>query len=209
MKRFALIAASVMAMSFTSSSLGAVIFNNFGAGNSYNISSGWTLSEGAPINIDWDQGDGFTVNGGDYFLDRIDLAIGLVVGQNRIFIDVYTTVGGLPGVVIDSAVIEGQMGTFGQDNPPIVALFDGSTILQNGQQYFVIASTDTDTWAAWNLNSIGDMGPHAFRQNLGDWSVSNNTRGAFRVKGTLVPAPGVLALLGMAGLVARRRRRNA
>lgn len=208
MKRHTLITAGALALSLTSASMGDVIFNNFGPGNSYDISTGWTLSDGAPVNVDWDQGDAFTVSGGNYFLDHIDLAISLVAGQNRIFIDVYTSIGGLPGVLIDSAVIEDQMGTFGDDNPLIVALFDGSTVLNDGEQYFVTASTDSNSWAAWNLNSVGDVGLHTFRKNLGDWAAGDNVRGAFRVKGTLVPAPGVLALLGVAGLAARRRRRR-
>ena len=208
MRKCTLIAVSAIALSLTSASLGDVLFDNFGFGDTYQTGTGWTLSEGAPVNTDWDQGDAFTIGGGDFFLDSIELAIGLVVGQNRIFIDVYTTVGGLPGGIIDSAVIDGQMGQFGNANPPIVALFSGSVTLFDGEQYFVIASTDSNTWAAWNLNNVGDVGPHAQRQNLGAWSVSNNTRGAFRVNGTLVPAPGVLALLGVAGLVARRRRRT-
>lgn len=208
MKKCTLIAVSAIALSLTTASLGDVLFDNFGFGDSYDTRAGYTLSEGAPINFDWDHGDAFTVGGGAFFLDSIDLAIGLLVGQNRIFVDVYTTVGGLPGVVIDAAVVDGQMGPFGNANPPIVALFAGSTILQDGEQYFIIASTDSDSLAAWNWNILGDIGPHAFRQDLGDWSVSNDTRGAFRVNGTLVPAPGVLALLGVAGLAARRRRRT-
>ncbi len=208
MKKCTLIAVSAIALSLTTASLGDVLFDNFGFGDSYDTRAGYTLSEGAPINFDWDHGDAFTIGSGDFFLDSIDLAIGLLVGQNRVFVDVYTTVGGLPGVVIDSAVVDGQMGPFGNANPPIVALFAGSTILQDGEQYFVIASTDRDSLAAWNWNILGDIGPHAFRQDLGDWSVNNDTRGAFRVNGTLVPAPGVLALLGVAGLAARRRRRT-
>ena len=208
MKRGTLISVIAIALSLTSASLGDVLFNNFGAGDTYQTGVGWTLSEGAPINVDNDQGDAFIINGGDFFLDSIELAIGLVVGQNRIFIDVYTTIGGLPGGIIDSAVIENQMGQFGNANPPIVALFSGLTTLFDGEQYFVIASTDTDTWAAWNWNNVGDVGPHAARVDLGNWGVSNTTRGAFRVNGTLVPAPGVLALLGVASLVTRRRRRT-
>lgn len=170
--------------------------------------TGWTLSDGQPLNLDIDQGDAFIVNGGDFFLDSVELAVGLVFGQNRIFIVVYTTVGGLPGVVIDSAVIDGQMSIFVQANPPIVALFDGSTTLFAGEQYFVTASTDSDTWAAWNLNSVGDFGPHASREGLGDWNVNDELHGAFRVNGTPVTAPGAFALLGVAGLAVRRRRRT-
>lgn len=107
MKRCTLIAVSAFALSLTSASLGDVIFNNFGPGDSYITSTGWAFYErdGAPFDFDVDQGMGFTVGGGDFFLDSIDMAIGLSSGQNIVFIDVYTTVGGLPGVVIDSAVI--------------------------------------------------------------------------------------------------------
>ncbi len=209
MKKCTLIVVSAIALSLTSASQGDVLFTNFGVGDTYNTGKGWTLSDGEPLNFDIDQGDAFIVNGGDFFLDSIDLAIGLVLGQNRIFIDVYTTVGGLPGVVIDSAVIDGQMGLFGQANPPIVAMFSGVTTLFDGEQYFVTASTDSNTWAAWNLNNVDDFGPHASREGLGDWNVANDLRGAFRVNGTAVPAPGVLALLGVAGLAAPRRRRAA
>lgn len=209
MKKGTLISVSAIALSLTTASLGDVLFDNFGFGDTYQTNIGWTLSEGAPINVDHDQGDAFIINGGDFFLDSIELAIGLVVGQNRIFIDVYLSVGGLPDVLpIDSAVIDGQMGGFGGANLPIVALFSGSVTLFDGEQYFVIASTDTDTWAAWNWNNVGDVGPHAARVDLGNWGVSNTTRGAFRVNGELVPAPGVLVLLGVAGLAARRRRRT-
>ncbi len=194
------------AMALTSVSTADVIFNNFGAGDTYQIGTGWTLSDGAPIGVDNDQGDAFTVSGGNFFLDQIDVAIGLVTGTNRIFLDLYDDAGGQPGSVLESAVIDGQMGQFGQNNPPIVAVFSGTTLLADGVQYWVIASTDSNTWAAWNWNSIGDVGPHAFRQNMGAWATGNNTRGAFRVIGTL-PAPGALALFGLAGLGARRRRR--
>ncbi|MCH8151522.1 MAG: hypothetical protein IH830_04010 [Planctomycetes bacterium] len=100
------------------------------------------------------------------------------------------------------------MGTFGQDNPPIVALFGGSTVLQDGQQYFVTASIN-DGSAAWNWNNQLDFSPHVQRVDLGDWTlIEDFLSGAFRVNGTLVPVPGVLALLGVAGLAARRRRRT-
>ncbi len=208
MKRSILFGTAVAAaMALTSVSTADVIFNNFGAGDSYQTNIGWTLSDGAPIGTDNDQGDAFTVTGGNFFLDQIDVAIGLVVGTNRIFLDLYDDAGGQPGSVLESAIIDGQMGQFGQNNLPIVALFSGNTLLADGVQYWVIASTDTDTWAAWNLNSTGDTRPHAFRADMGPWTISENTRGAFRVIGSL-PAPGVLALFGLAGLGARRRRRT-
>ena len=207
MKRSILFGTAVAAaMALTSVSTADVIFNNFGEGDTYQTGTGWTLSDGAPLGNDTDQGDAFTVVGGSYFLDQIDVAIGLVTGINRIFLDLYDDAGGQPGSVLDSAVIDGQMGQFGGANAPIVALFSGGTLLVEGVQYWVIASTDVDTWAAWNLNSTNDIGPHAIRQNMGAWGISDNTRGAFRVIGTL-PAPGALALFGLAGLGARRRRR--
>ena len=197
---------AVLSLAIAATASADVLFNNFGAGDSYNTGSGWTISDGSPINTDWDQGDAFTVSGGNYFLDSIEAAIGLVLGQNRVFIDIYDDAGGQPGSVLESVTIEDQMGPFGSFNAPIVGNFSGSTLLMDGMTYWAIASSDSNSWLAWNQNDQGDIGPHASSPDGAPWNVGPNTRGAFRINGTL-PAPGALALLGLAGLAGTRRRR--
>jgi len=183
-----------------------ILFDNFGSGDSYNTGSGATISDGEPINTDWDQGFGFTVAGGTFFLDSLDFAMGHVTGTNEITMSVYDSVGGLPGNVLEEVVV-GGFGPFGQDNPPETAVFSGDTVLEEGEQYFFVASSAENAWLAWNFNNIGDEGTTVRRQDLGDWTTSQGNRVAARVNGSPVPAPGVVALLGVAGLVGRRRRR--
>jgi hypothetical protein len=74
-------------------------------------------------------------------------------------------------------------------------------ILTAGTQYWLIASTPgPDEVAAWNFNNIGDLGPIAFRTNLGAWTVGQDAlRDAFRINGTVIPEP-TSALLLLAGL---------
>ena len=194
----------------SNASLGDVIFSNFGPGDSYNTSQSYPVTEGEPFGgNDFDQGEAFTVFNGDFFLNSINLAMSLSVGQNTVFIDVYDTVDGLPGEIVDSAVIHGQMQGPGANGPPITATFDGSTILQGGHQYFVTASADTDSLLTWSLNDQDHDGLHVRRINLGDWTEFDTpASAAYRINGTLVPAPGALALLGMAGMAIRRRRRT-
>lgn len=185
-----------------------VLFNNFGQGDSYTVGSGATISDGAPIGTDFDQGFGFTVSGGDFFLDSLEFAMGFVTGStNGVTITVYDSSGGVPGNELESVVVS-DFGSFGNANPLAVANFSGSTVLQDGMQYFFVASSFADSWLAWNNNDQGIMGTTVFRSNLGAWSVGSGTTVAARVNGTAVPAPGALALLGLAGLAARRRRRN-
>lgn len=207
MKRDILIAVSAIALSLTSETLGDVIFNNFGPDDTYILDQGFMIADGVPFSFDIDQGFGFSVEGGDFFLDSIDLAMGLIIGQNIVFIDVYVGFDGLPLAIVESTVVEDQLGIFKNANPPIVAQFSGSTVLHEGVQYIVVASSGPNSWVAWNGNNQGDSGPHVFRQDLGDWELFNTTRGTFRVNGTPVPAPGALALLGIAGLGARYRKR--
>ena len=100
------------------------------------------------------------------------------------------------------------MGPWGDDNPPIVALFGGSAVLQDGEQYFVTVSM-TDGFAVWAWNDQGGTTPHVARVDLGVWTLQTGISSAFRVNGTPVPAPAALALLGVACLGARRSRRAA
>ena len=201
--------AVIGACALAAASSADILYDNFGPGDTYTTNVGWTISDGDPIGTDNDQGDPITLNalGADFFLDSVTAPIQYVTGVNRIDLTVYDDNGGEPGTPLETASL-GDLPGFGSGDPPTTWVFSGTTVLQSGETYWFIASSDKNgSWLAWALNSTGDVGPHAFRADGGPWQISDNTRGAFRVEGTVVPAPAALALLGVAGLAARRRRR--
>jgi hypothetical protein len=183
----------------------AVIFDNFGPGDTYNTGVGWTISSSGSSPGHWDQGDAFTPLGSDYRLDTIELAMWLATGTNELDVWLMSDSSGKPGAVIESFYFNGVM----QPAPGSVLLANSvlNPVLLAGTQYWLVASTPgPDTWAAWNKNSTGDTGPHA-QWVGGPWGVANDTAGAFRISGT-VPEPSTLLLLGsgLAGLGFVRRR---
>jgi hypothetical protein len=185
-----------------------IAFDNFGQGNTYNGGTGWTISgQNSVLNADYDQGEQFTALA-DGIINFIDIAIGHVTGTNNFFVDLHEDAGGQPGNIISSWT-GGPMQTFGatSDQPINIVNNDPNANLVAGTKYWIIASVPDDTWAAFNWNSIGDVGPHAFREANGGWQVGDNTRGAFRIDVTRIPGPGALALLALGGIGAARRRR--
>jgi len=75
-----------------------------------------------------------------------------------------------------------------------------------GNERFVVQIEAVDPFDTWNAIFLGTSGLDSFSRN--------NSGGEFpagpialRLEGTVVPAPGALALLGIAGLATRRRRR--
>lgn len=183
-------------------------FDNFGPGNTFNCCTGWTISGGkSVVGADYDQGEQFTALA-DGKINFIDIAMGFVTGTNNFFVDLHEDAGGQPGKIIASWT-GGSMPGFGSvsDKPVNIVNNDPNATLVAGTNYWLVASVPDDTWAAWNWNSIGDVGGHAFRQANGSWNISQTTRGAFRIDVSRIPAPGAATLAGLAGLVAMRRRR--
>ena len=167
------------------------IFNNFDVEDAYNANQGWSLVEGEPFPtaIGFIQGDAFTPVGSDFILNTVELPVWLDNGPNELDVWLMSDVDGLPGEIIEAFHLSDAMGPGGGlVNPLLMDTSVLNPILKEGTQYWLIASlTGPDASGAWNLNSIGDIGPHAvLRSDVGEWSASDQERGAFRITGTPV-----------------------
>ena len=192
-----------------------VLYSNFGAGDAYDTTYGWTLSYGGPLGGDaYEDAVAFTVTGGNYYFDSAEVAINHFWGPDLVHFNLHADAGGTPGAVLDSTSASGVVppGTLAA---PMLANFGGDIILQNGQTYWLAARTDeTDAHLSWAFNVINDFGLRAWQLNNGPWNPTmgipgtDSERGVFRINGTPVPAPTMLTLLAVAGAARRRRRRD-
>jgi len=149
--------------------------------------------------------------GDDHYLTSITAGVAFVTGTNQVTMSVHADAGGLPGAVLETSG-GSNFGAFGQTIPASKFGFAGTTLLEAGETYWVSFDTvdGPSSWLVWNFNTTGANLPRAYMNNTsgGNWvDAGTTTAGAMRIEGTVVPAPAAFALLGVAGLVSRRRRR--
>lgn len=210
MARLPFIIAVITLSSIGPNALAGIVFDNFGAGDSYITGAGNGISGATSfLGRELDTANAFTPSGSG-FVSNIWLAAGLnrvFPGTNELEVWLMDDNNNEPGNILEAFLFVDAMGFFGDSNPLLNAEASGETFLMAGEQYWLAASAPVpDTYAAWNYNIIGFSGPIAFREDMGNWNVISNTVGfgAFRIS---VPEPTTVVLLGLglAGLGFARR----
>ena len=188
-----------------------IIFNNLGSGDSYDTTSGHTISG---------PGTGSFASVGEPFipaststLSDISLPLGISSGTNSVVVDLTNDASDLPGTTLETWTISSLTGGMGSVQTVTDAL---DLTLSSGQRYWVaVANGGNNTNATW-FNAFNDpIGPFAVDTGSG----FGPTRGilpGLKVEGASavsVPEPPALALIGsiVPGVLwlARSRRRLA
>lgn len=188
---------------------GAVIFSNFGAGDSYNSSSGWIVGSIA--------GSEFRVampfqTSSPMFLTSIRFGGNLVTGPNDFTISIASDSGGSPGAAVETFA----GATFPAPLSAIQTITSvANPLLQGNQTYWLVmqaTSSSSATHGGWAVNDQGQIGAYLSNSNNGFiWGLQNDEASispVFEINGIPsrggpeVPEPSSLALIvGGCGVV--------
>ena len=194
---------------------GSVIFSNLGPGDSYSGQVVYAVGYAfGGVLGDYVPASGFTVGATSMYLSTIQVAAGLQTGTNQLTIDLDADSGGIPGATLESFTITGAMpplGTVSSDNL-VVATSVLHPLLTAGSLYWVVLNAPSTTFAGWNLNSIGDMGPFYYTRRGQVIISGTETLGAMLITGQAIPEPSSIVLVSTGAVVIlgcglRRRRR--
>jgi PEP-CTERM motif len=190
-----------VALPLTSRAGTITVYNNFGAGNSYDCCNAYTESgAGSFTGFNSLQAMAFTnATGQNIALTQIDIADSFVAGNNSMTLNLYADNGGVPGGVLESWTVN-NLPALGTCCAISTVLDSAGVVLQNGSTYWLAPASDNVTWEAWNWNTTGANGNGALSTDGGTtWAPGPyDPNGAFDVLGTAVPEPSAVLLMGTA-----------
>jgi hypothetical protein len=135
----------------------------------YFCCSGWTISGAAsPIGEEIELAVAFTPATA-VAAKEVALGVGYVTGTNGIVASINEDSGGLPGGELASFRGTG-LPTFGSCCVLVTADKRKGAALDAGEQYWLVVRTnksESDEWAAWNLNDTEQVTPPTAAQNTG------------------------------------------
>jgi hypothetical protein len=202
--RFLVWAVTIAAPGVASAS---VIFTNFGAGHSYDTTSGNSIGNAFDSN-NYAEAVSFMPTAAANF-GSVSLALScFFVCPDNYTVDLTADGGAQPGAVIEGFMLSGAaLGPVGNNNPLVVANSVLHPLLTAGTAYWVIVSSSLNDSITWNFNSTGDTSPEAISTDGGaTWfSPSGFTPGALEVAPT--PEPSAILLFGCGMLVLAVRKR--
>jgi len=175
------------------------IFSTFGPGDSY-WPGGTVIGQAGS-----EQEKGYQFMFADtysYYLDMIELPVSLYRGTNELNVWLMTDDGDVPGTIIESFSFIDAMGPYewGRINPLLIGNSMLHPILAQDTKYWLVASGPAaDTEAIWHMSYPQVIGLEAMRMRAGPWAgepweVRTNVMSAFRISGTVIPAPGAFVL---------------
>jgi hypothetical protein len=164
---------------------GGAFYTNFVSGSSpYICNTGYTVSDGSPINTEYSPASQF-VSTKTGTTTAIRIAVGFVTGTNGATVILDKDCAGIPcGKVDKTNLCKGNISnlpTFGQSCTQIEHVKCAAK-LKKGKPYWVYVQSDANSWDAWNLANTA-TGNTAESTNDAAWVAgSGGSLGAFAVK---------------------------
>ncbi len=188
-----------------SSAAADIIYDNFGPEDSFDSTVSVSVGGFSGFQFAFR----FTVTGGDFALTSLTAPIGFVNGTNEVLLTIYSDFF-TPFTTLETSTGSGFQDT-GTPITPTEFGFSGSTILRDGEQYWVGFEPNDlfDDTLSWFLNDQEDFLLRSERFPGGSWAVPSASRsGAMRIEGNLVPAPAPIAVFGfgLSAILFRRQR---
>ncbi|MGC4043420.1 MAG: hypothetical protein QM758_06415 [Armatimonas sp.] len=154
------------------------VYSNFGPGDTFNISTGWTVSTaGSPVGGNFSVAGMFTASQ-NFTLTSFDIAAFHVSGLNSYLFSIVADNAGLP----TGASLFSTSGSLA--GPASVNSYSATGSLLAGNTYWLVMQPGgNDTWGAWNWNTTGATGFANSGNGGATWGANGSTSPTFRING--------------------------